>query len=81
MGYNIAICDDDKFNGSDIVKNFNVSMNLVTKDGRNDVLIDYYDRWYQCCYSKHLKRIISYRVVLLDINMEPMDGFADCRGR
>ena len=70
MGYTIAICDDDK----NMADKLTVSLkNEFMKAGRNDVIIDYYDTGVQLLEALKNK---MYKAVLLDINMEPMDGFA-----
>ena len=70
MGYTIAICDDDKT----MADKLTVSLkNEFTKAGRNDVIIDYYDTGVQLLEALKNK---MYKAVLLDINMEPMDGFS-----
>ena len=70
MGYNIAICDDDNLMARNIK---NSMLHEFSNKGWQDVTIDYYEDG-----TRLLSRIEtdnSYRVVLLDINMEPMDGF------
>ena len=47
--------------------------NEFMKAGRNDVIIDYYDTGVQLLEALKNK---MYKAVLLDINMEPMDGFS-----
>ena len=70
MGYTIAICDDDK----NMADKLTVSLkNEFMKAGRNDVIIDYYDTGVQLLETLKNK---MYKAVLLDINMEPMDGFS-----
>jgi len=70
MGYTIAICDDDKTMADKLTASLK---NEFMKAGRNDVIIDYYDTGVQLLEALKNK---MYKAVLLDINMEPMDGFA-----
>ena len=70
MGYTIAICDDDK----NMADKLTVSLkNEFMKAGRNDVIIDYCDTGVQLLETLKNK---MYKAVLLNINMEPMDGFS-----
>mgnify|MGYP002726238491 CR=1 FL=1 len=68
MGYTIAICDDDKAMADKLTASLK---NEFMKAGRNDVIIDYYDTGVQLLEALKNK---MYKAVLLDINMEPMDG-------
>ena len=70
MGYTIAICDDDKTMADKLTASLK---NEFMKAGRNDVIIDYYDTGVQLLEALKNK---MYKAVLLDINMEPMDGFS-----
>lgn len=70
MGYNIAICDDDNLMAQNIK---NSMLHEFSNKGWQDVTIDYYEDGVRLLSS--IEADNSYRVVLLDINMEPMDGF------
>ena len=70
MGYNIAICDDDNLMARNIK---NSMLHEFSNKGWQDVTIDYYEDGTRLLSS--IETDNSYRVVLLDINMEPMDGF------
>ena len=70
MGYNIAICDDDNLMAQNIK---NSMLHEFSNKGWQDVTIDYYEDGTRLLSSIEAEN--SYRVVLLDINMEPMDGF------
>ena len=70
MGYNIAICDDDNLMAQNIK---NSMLHEFSNKGWQDVTIDYYEDGTRLLSS--IEADNSYRVVLLDINMEPMDGF------
>ena len=70
MGYNIAICDDDNLMAQNIK---NSMLHEFSNKGWQDVIIDYYEDGTRLLSS--IEADNSYRVVLLDINMEPMDGF------
>ena len=70
MGYNIAICDDDNLMAQNIK---NSMLHEFSNKGWQDVTIDYYEDGTRLLSS--IETDNSYRVVLLDINMEPMDGF------
>lgn len=70
MGYTIAICDDDNIMADKLTASLK---NEFVKAGRDDVIIDYYNNGTQLLEALKCK---MYKAVLLDINMEPMDGFA-----
>ena len=68
MEYAIAICDDDNIMAEKLSVSFK---NEFLKAGRTDISIDYYstgDAFLSALKDK------KYKAVLLDINMEPMDG-------
>lgn len=69
MEYAIAICDDDNIMAEKLSVSFK---NEFLKAGRTDISIDYYstgDAFLSALKDK------KYKAVLLDVNMEPMDGF------
>ena len=69
MGYTIAICDDDRNMADRLTASLK---NEFVNVGRNDVIIDYYDTGVKLLEALKSK---MYKAVLLDINMQPMDGF------
>ena len=70
MGYDIAICDDDNLMAQNIK---NSMLHEFSNKGWQDVTIDYYEDGVRLLSS--IEADNSYRVVLLDINMEPMTDF------
>lgn len=70
MGYRIAICDDDS-KMADIL--LTILKDEFSQAGRQDLVADYYGDGESLLMSLKDK---AYKAILLDINMEPLDGFA-----
>ena len=68
MMYSIAICDDDNL----IIEQIADCLHKAFNQHNAEVIIDYYNSGDKLLLSIDNTK---YDIILLDINMEPMDGF------